>query len=149
MLGLALLSPMRSVGALAAFLVATTMALGGLGLTLAAFFLALEPVTGAAWACLATALASMAIALVALAIADRLVRSPGERAPGPATVEGTAEAAAGLLLAWTRDHPGQATIAAATAGFALAALPELRRALADIARGFAAGQPGRPPGEDV
>lgn len=63
-------------------------------------------------------------------VARRLTRPlPAPRRPSPARGDASAEA-----LAWALRHPGQSAVLAAVLGFCVGALPEARKAMADIAK---------------
>jgi hypothetical protein len=134
LLGLPRYSPRRLALALALLVVAAVLAIVAFIELAHALRLALLTVLDPAWVALILGAALLLLAVILWLVAARLSR-PLPPVPRPVPAAG-ASAGEGDLLAlaitWVRAHPQQATVLAAVLGFLTGALPEARRALADI-----------------
>jgi hypothetical protein len=134
LLGLPRYSPRRIALALALLVVATVLAIVALVELAHALRLALLSILHPAWVALILGAALLLLAALLGLVALRLSR-PLPPPPRPAPAAGASPGESDLLalaIAWVRAHPHQATVLAAVLGFLTGALPEARRALADI-----------------
>jgi hypothetical protein len=134
LLGLPRISLRRVALALGLLVVATVLTIVALVELAHALRLALLIVLDPAWVALIIGAGLLLVAALLGLTAWRLGRPlpPPPRptpAPGATTAEGDLLT---LAIAWVRAHPQQATVLAAVLGFLTGALPEARRALADI-----------------
>lgn len=134
LLGLPRISLRRVALALGLLVVATVLTIVALVELAHALRLALLIVLDPAWVALIIGAGLLLVAALLGLTAWRLGRPlpPPPRpppAPGGTTAEGDLLT---LAIAWVRAHPQQATVLAAVLGFLTGALPEARRALADI-----------------
>ena len=134
LLGLPRISLRRVALALGLLVVATVLTIVALVELAHALRLALLIVLDPAWVALIIGAGLLLVAALLGLTAWRLGRPlpPPPRptpAPGRTTAEGDLLT---LAIAWVRAHPQQATVLAAVLGFLTGALPEARRALADI-----------------
>jgi len=133
LLGLPRISLARVALALAILIVAAGLAIAAFVEMVDALRLALLTVLHPAWVRLITGGALLALAGLLVLVAARLARPLPRPSPEPRGGEaaGSADPLA-VALAWVRAHPQQATVLAAVLGFLTGALPEARRALADL-----------------